>query len=236
MTSGAESRSPLDLLGALAVEEVDLTPSTRHLEIYTMEGLLGLMWHGARHATDVAVLLGGGMGGFLGPAGGLYHELGDGLAAAGMGVLRVDYRRPSRLESSLLDTVAAVDLAARSGAERFVFVGHSFGGAVAIQSALAVAGLTAGVVCLSTQSAGCEDAGRLDVPLLFLHGGSDRILGAENSHMVRAIAGRGEVEVLAGADHLLLEARQHVHERLAGWIPAQLDAHRARAGATTTQE
>ena len=41
-------RSPLELLEALAVEEVEIAPGLAHLEIYTMRGLLTLLWHGDR--------------------------------------------------------------------------------------------------------------------------------------------------------------------------------------------
>ena len=76
-----DPRSPLELLEALAVEEVEITPDLRHVEMYTMRGLLTLLWHGPRDATRVVVTGGGGMGGLLGPAGGLYHDLGDRFAA-----------------------------------------------------------------------------------------------------------------------------------------------------------
>ncbi len=42
-----EPRSPLELLEALAVEEVEIAPGLAHLEVYTMRGLLTLLWHGA---------------------------------------------------------------------------------------------------------------------------------------------------------------------------------------------
>ena len=45
-----DPRSPLELLEALAVEEVEIGPGLAHLEAYTMRGLLTLMWHGARDA------------------------------------------------------------------------------------------------------------------------------------------------------------------------------------------
>ncbi|MGZ4797860.1 MAG: hypothetical protein ACXV8T_18380, partial [Acidimicrobiia bacterium] len=76
------ARSPLELLEALGVEEVEIMPGLAHLEIYTMRGLLTILWHGPRDAADVVVMSGGGMGGLLGPADGLYHDLGVHLAVA----------------------------------------------------------------------------------------------------------------------------------------------------------
>src|SRR4051812_8133865 len=60
-------RSPLDLLQALGAQEHAVTAALRHVEVYTMEGLLTLLWHGDRDASDVLVTCGGGMGGLLGP-------------------------------------------------------------------------------------------------------------------------------------------------------------------------
>ena len=123
--------SPLDLLEALTVQEVEIAPDLRHLEIYTMRGLLTLLWHGPVDATDVLVTCGGGMGSLLGPAEGLYHDLGVALAARGIGTVRVGYRKPNDLPRCVHDVAAAADLAGRRGARRFVVMGHSFGGAVA---------------------------------------------------------------------------------------------------------
>src|SRR5207342_1484109 len=89
VTVVTEPRSPLELLEALAVEEVEVTPGLRHLEVYTLRGLLTLLWHGPRDARDVVVTCGGGMGSLLGPADALYHDLGTTLAARGIATLRV---------------------------------------------------------------------------------------------------------------------------------------------------
>ena len=76
----------------------------------------------------------------------------------------------------------------RNGAERFAILGHSFGGAVAIQAGCTFPAVTAGIVTYATQSGGCEEAGRLGrVPLLLLHGERDSILGPENSMMVTTL-------------------------------------------------
>src|SRR4029079_3278593 len=56
-----EPSSPLELLEALGVEEVEIAPGLAHLEIYTMRGLLSVLWHGPRDARDVVVMCGGGM-------------------------------------------------------------------------------------------------------------------------------------------------------------------------------
>jgi pimeloyl-ACP methyl ester carboxylesterase len=214
-----DPRSPLDLLEALTVQEVEIAPDFRHLEIYTMRGLLTLLWHGPVDANDVLVTCGGGMGSLLGPAEGLYHDLGVSLAALGIGTVRVGYRKPNDLPRCVHDVAAAADLAGRRGARRFVVMGHSFGGAVAIQVGAVLGTHCAGVVTLSTQSAGCEVAAELgDTLLLLVHGTNDEILPPETSAVVQMLAGHGEVVLLPGSGHLLTEAAGELRERLGAWI------------------
>jgi hypothetical protein len=164
------------------------------------------------------------MGGLLGPASGLYQDLGVDFAERGIATLRVSYRRPNDFETCVHDALAAADLAARRGARRFVTVGHSFGGAVAVQLGMAMGEFTAGVVTLSTQSAGCEDAEGLEgVPLLLFHGEQDSILPPFASQVVHQLAGGdGELVLLPGIDHLLVGAEAVLRERLSSWIPERL--------------
>ena len=159
------------------------------------------------------------MGGLLGPANGLYHALGETMAARGIGTVRVGYRKPNDLSRCVLDVAAVGDLASRSGARHFVTVGHSFGGAVAVQAGIVLGEHCRGVVTLSTQSAGCEHASELgDTPLLLLHGTDDEILPAETSAVVQMLAGHGEVVLLAGTGHLLTQSADEVRERVTAWI------------------
>ncbi|HZR13566.1 MAG TPA: hypothetical protein VFC33_09960 [Acidimicrobiia bacterium] len=132
------------------------------------------------------------------------------------------YRRPGDLGRCVHDLAAAAQLAAGDGARRFVAVGHSFGGAVAIQTAIVLGGLVAGVVTLATQSAGCETAEELgDTPLLLVHGEHDELLPPETSLVVRELAGHGEVALLPMTGHLLRESGDEVRALLREWIPAR---------------
>ena len=218
--------SPLDRLGALAMQSVPVDGELDHLELYTMEGLLTILWHGPADAEGVVVCVGGAMGGLLGPDGGLFHRLGRELAAQGLGVLRVGYRRPNDLERCVHDTLAAMELAARHGARRFVTMGHSFGGAVAVQAAAHLDSASVpGVVTLATQSAGCEPVETLsDRSLLYFHGTNDQILPHHASEMVRMLAEAGELVLLDGADHMLRPAGDRVLARLLDHLPAVLAA------------
>lgn len=222
---------PPDGVQVLARQQARLAPDIVHHEWYTMSGLLTMIWHGAPDAERVVVACGGAMGGLLGPADGLYQRLGEALAADGIAMIRVSYRRPNDLPACVDDLLVAAATAARQGARRVVTIGHSFGGAVAVQGGIGMGPTCAGVVTLSTQSAGCEQADLLgDTPLLLLHGDSDRILPPMASEAVHQLAGgRGELVILPGADHLLAEAAAEVEERLVDWIPARLAD--AQAGA-----
>lgn len=223
------ARSPLELLGALTKADAHLDDTTRLVEIYTLEGLLQIWWFGQPGARDVALLCGGAMGGLTGPGRSLYPTLGTALARQGRAAMAIDYRTPGDLGRCLLDVCAAADLAMRNGAERFVLLGHSFGGAVAIQAAGTFPGATAGVITYATQSAGCEEAGRMgDAPLLLLHGERDSILGPENSLMVQALAGHGDVRTFPDADHLLVEVADEIEDLTIGWVNARFDDHETR--------
>jgi predicted esterase len=223
--TGATGGRPLDVLDVLATQEVEVTDGFRHVELFTMTGLLTMLWHGDQRAERVVLMCGGAMGGLLGPADGLFHDLGVAFAAEGIGAIRVGYRRPNDLTACTVDVAAAADLVLRATGDRarFVTVGHSFGGAVARRAALAIPEAVVGVVGLSTQSAGWEDAAGLDGrPLLLLHGDADELLPALCSEVAASLAGGGEVVVLPGAGHLLREAGDEVRTRLREWIPKVL--------------
>jgi pimeloyl-ACP methyl ester carboxylesterase len=220
-------RTPLDALGVLARQDVELAPGLRHHEVYTRQGLLTLLWHeppaGVAAVDAALVLCGGAMGGLLGPAGGLYQRLGETWAGRGVAVLRVSYRLANDLDTCCLDVAAAVQLAVGTGAERVVVMGHSFGGAVAVRVGVGLQPLVAGIVTFATQSAGCEVAGDLGgTPLLMFHGERDEILPLHASEMVQMIAGTGELIRLPGDGHLLAKSEEVVWARLEEWLPAVL--------------
>ncbi len=215
-------------LRVIAVQEVDLAPRLRHVEIYTASGLVTFLWHGSADAENVVLMGGGAMGGLLGPSNGFYQDLGVALTSnpdANTAVIRVGYRRPNDLPSCIGDVAAAGMLAERNGAQRFITVGHSFGGAVAIGAALdpsPIAESVVGVVTLATQSAGCENAaGLVGRPMLMLHGDADEILPAWSSEIVKEIAGGyAELRILHGAGHLLSEngADEVLRSAIPPWI------------------
>jgi len=214
--------SPFDAIRPIGSQQVEVAPGLVHHEVFCMGGLLTMLWHGTGDEAGVVVALGGAMGGMLGPADGLYHDLGVALLEHGIATIRIGYRRPNDLDECLLDVLAVLQLAAARGATKAITMGHSFGGAPAIQAAVVADDLVAGVVTLATQSAGCEVADRLvGRPVLCFHGDRDQILPAVCSELVAGLAG-GELVVLPGADHLLASAGEQLRTRLLDWIPAVL--------------
>ena len=220
----AKFPEPLGSLGVIRRQHVRLTPDILHEEIYCWDGLLTLYRHGPAGCRNVLLTCGGALGGTLGPANSLYYDLANRLNADhSVASIRVGYRRPNDLDACTQDMIAAAEVAATDGAEQFVVLGHSFGGAVAIQTGVLLADYAAGVVTLATQSAGCEDGDRLvGVPTLHLHGDRDEVLPHFASEMVQMITG-GELVILAGATHGLGEAAEELRTRLMTWIPERFN-------------
>ncbi len=204
-----------------------MTASLLHREVYTSRGLLTVFRHqpvsGAQAQPAAIVACGGAMGGVLGPGHGLYQRLGERWAERGVEFVRIGYREPNNLDLCAHDLACGVELARDAGAERIVVMGHSFGGAVAVRTAVIMPVSVVGVVTFATQSAGCEVAGALaGRPLLLFHGDRDELLPPEASHVVAAIAGHGEVEILPGDGHLLARSDDVIAERLDAWLPPVL--------------
>jgi len=214
-----DGSTPLGQIGVLAVQDVRVKDGMRHLELFTRGGLLTVLWHGPQDAEHALVACGGAMGGLLGPSNGLFQFLGDVLAERGIATLRVSYRRPNDLDACVLDAGAACEMAIAEGARSLVVMGHSFGGAVAINCAAYVGPLARGVVTLATQSAGCEIAPAIaDKELLLVHGGRDEILPVWASEVVKEMAGTGELIVHPSAGHLLLECEHELKSSLPQWV------------------
>lgn len=214
-------QTPLEMLGVIASQQATLSSTLRQVELYTMRGLLSLLWHEpAGIARNVGVvMMGGAMGGTLGPGDGLYHALGQSLAEKDIPSIRMSYRKPNDLDRCCVDAAAAVQLLVGSGADSVVLMGHSFGGAVAVRVGVGLSEMVGGVVTFATQSAGCEVAGGLQgKPLLMFHGDSDSILPVEASEVVRAMAGTGDLHIMEGDDHLLARSHDDMLAILEPWL------------------
>ena len=72
--SNDDGMSPLRELHVIASQQVSVTDDLDHCELYTMKGLLTILWHGNPEADQVVLMGGGAMGGLLGPADGLAFD------------------------------------------------------------------------------------------------------------------------------------------------------------------
>ena len=101
-----------------------------------MRGLLTLLWHGPRDARDVVrhVRRRDGRPARPGRRPLPRRSAASSPTTHGIATMRVGYRKPNDLSRCVHDVAAAADLASRSGARGFVVIGHSFGGAVAVQA------------------------------------------------------------------------------------------------------
>lgn len=217
---GGDMQTPLDVLGIMASQQAMLAPGLRHIEMYTMRGLLGILWHEpVGDARDVGVvMMGGAMGGLMGPGDALYNRLGEDLSARGIPAMRISWRKPNDMDACCVDAAAAVQMMVGTGCDRVILMGHSFGGAVAVRVAVGLSAMVTGVVTFATQSAGCEVAGGLHGrPLLMFHGDRDEILPVEASEVVRAIAGSGELRIMPGDGHLLTKSHDVMREEVNAW-------------------
>ena len=200
---------PLDLLEALARQEVVVSPTFRHLEVFTMRGLLTVLWHGDPDAEAAVVLGGGAMGGLLGPADGFYHWLGEELAPAGAASGCSGSAGAGRTTSTSARSTCSPSPTWPPGP---VPSGSSPAGTASAAPSPSVrpwrwATGAAASSRFATQSAGCEEAGGLTAPLLAYHGDRDEILPLVSSQVVGSlVGGPSEVIVCEGAGHLLSEA------------------------------
>ena len=219
-----DPRAPLELLEALTVEEVEIAPQFRHLEIYTLRGLLTLLWHGPTDAEEVLLTCGGGMGSLLGPADApLPPPRRDSSRTVGS--------EPSgsvtanRTISPGACTTSPRPQTWRDGAVRAGLSSWDTRSEVRSRSRPAPCSASiAGAWSRSRPSR--RDARSLselrETPLLLFHGTADEILPPETSAVVQALAGHGGIVLLPGAGHLLSEAADEIRERLTEWIPARL--------------
>lgn len=226
-------QTPLDMLGIMGSQQAMLSPGLRHIELYARRGLLGILWHEpAGQTRNVGVvMMGGAMGGLMGPGDALYHVLGEDFARRGIPAMRISYRSPNDLDACCVDAAAAVQMLVGTGCDQVILMGHSFGGAVAVRVAVGLPAMVCGVVTFATQSAGCEVAAGLQGrPFLLFHGDRDEILPLEASQIVREMAGCGELRVLPGDGHLLSKSHDIMREETNAWCDAVVMTLESRGG------
>jgi len=160
----------------------------------------------------------GAIGGYDGPSM-LYPRLGLEMPRRGFTIARLDYREPNEFGECLVDAMAALTFLGGIGHERVALIGHSFGGAVAINAGTLSPKVTT-VIALSSQLAGAHVAGELaPKPLLLIHGGADTILSHESSEALYERAGEPKtIRILPGVGHGLSEAQDEVFRLVSDWL------------------
>lgn len=197
------------------------------LSLESSRGEIHCRYHRPAGTPHGAVLLVGGTdGGLDGPADSIYAALAERLADDGIAGLRLDFRlhtAPGVLGEAIHDVFHGLDYLAKEGITRVGLVGHSFGGAVVIATALQRSEVAA-VVTLSTQTAGVEGVQRLAPrPLLLVHGSADDRLPPACSEYVYAMAREPkELVIFKGARHSLRQCRGELLELLAQWLLREL--------------
>ncbi len=214
----------------LAIRSVRLREAEGGYEavIGTSRGELPSRFLVAEGQPGAAVFLSGALGGTLGPARGLWPELGEALVALGVSAFIIGYRCPGEFAECVLDALTAVSFLRAVGARRIALVGHSFGGAVAIKAGVLQPAVAA-VAALSSQMYGTSEVAELAPrPLLLVHGTEDAVIEHVASEMVYALAREPKrLVLLPAAGHSLESSREELRDLLRGWLVEQLVTPRA---------
>ncbi len=217
-----DPRSPLELLEALTVQEVEIAdgfaaPRDLH-DARAADAALARPRRCDRRASSRAAA---GWAACSDRPTASTTTSASGSPRDGIATVRVGYRKPNDLSRCVHDVAAAADLAGRRGARRFVTMGHSFGGAVAVQAGAVLGTHCRGVVTLSTQSAGCEDARgarRHSPAALPRHRRRDPAAGDERGRADARRARRGRAAPGRRAPAVANRPRE-LRDRLSTWIP-----------------
>src|SRR5215472_7200765 len=141
-------------LRIVGVEQRNEVDGAHHLTIHTTRGPLPMIFHPSEPLTRAALCVSGASGGFIGP-GKLYESLGAELPKDRIAIARIDYREPNEFGECLLDAMAGLSFLRGVGCQRAALIGHSFGGAVAINAGT-LSPIVATVIALSSQLAGAH--------------------------------------------------------------------------------
>ena len=200
------------------VEPGDEIAGARKITIVTTRGPIPVVLHAAAEKGRAALCVSGAIGGFDGPAM-LYPRLGLKMPHDNITIARLDYRSPGEFGECLVDAMAALTFLGGIGHERVALIGHSFGGAVAINAGT-LSPIVTTVVALSSQLAGAHVAGELaPKPLLLIHGNADTILSHESSQALYDRAAEPKtLKILPGVGHRLSEAADEVFDLVSDWI------------------
>ena len=210
-------------LRIVGIEEDDALQGARRLKLKTTRGEIALIMHPSENPERAALCLSGALGGFDGPAG-LYSGLGSTLPPSGITIVRLNYRVPDEFGECVLDTLAGLSFLTAMRCRRAALVGHSFGGAVAINAGT-LSPLVSTVIAISSQLFGAHVVDELAPrPLLLLHGTADSILPHQCSEQIYQRAHEPKaLRLFPGADHRFTNAGDALIAVVREWIQKYLD-------------
>nr|WP_303714876.1 dienelactone hydrolase family protein [Methanoculleus marisnigri] len=190
------------------------------VEIETDRGTTTCRYYEAEGARNGVVMVGGTGGGFDTPGRDLYPRLAKDLSDDRISTLRIQYRHPTNLVESAVDTVLGTRYLESQGVSAVGLVGHSLGGAVVIQAAASDPAVRV-VVTIATQASGTEPvaglAGR--AAILLIHGDADRVLAHRSSEEVyRRAREPRRLVVYEGAGHTLDEVAESLYVDVKAWL------------------
>ncbi len=199
-----------------------LESGQEQVTLATAHGDIQCVFH--RADGDRAVIwLCGALGGLDGPSFGIFRMLAEQMTGDGISSLRLHYRYPGWFDECVEDVLTGVDYLKSQGKKKIALVGHSFGGAVAIQAGTQSPEVAA-VVGLASQTAGARNAGALAPrPLLLIHGERDRNLPADCSRIIYQWAKHPkELYILKNNGHFLREAHEQLLTQVREWLVKKL--------------
>jgi alpha/beta superfamily hydrolase len=190
----------------------------KHVVISTTDGNIECIFHNAGGARGV-IWLCGALGGFDGPSFGIFKILSERMVTDGFSSLRLHYRYPGDFEECVQDVLTGIDFLKQKRIDKVAIVGHSFGGAVAIQAGTISREVKA-VVGLASQTYGAQRVAELAPrPLLLIHGERDRNLSVDCSKYIYQWAEEPkELRILKNNGHFLREAHQELLIQIRDWL------------------
>jgi len=205
-------------LRILGVTPGDEIAGARKLTLNTSRGPIPFLLHASTEAGRAVLCICGAIGGFDGPAR-LYAQLGLDMPHRGFTILRLNYRAPNDFTECLLDTMAGVTFLKGMHHSRTILIGHSFGGAVAVNAGT-LSPEVSGVIAISSQLAGAHVVGELAPrPILLIHGTGDTVLSHQCSEVLYKRAAEPKtLKLFPGAGHRLTEVADELAELVTNWI------------------
>jgi len=205
-----------DLTLAITGVEAERDPEgTFQVTLHTTRGDIPCLFTPCEGEPGVVVFLSGAMGGFDGPADGIYKRLATRLVPRGLSSLRLSYREPGEFGECVIDVLGALSFLKGLGGGPVVLVGHSFGGAVVIKAGELSPAVIA-VAALSSQRYGTSTVENLAPrPLLIIHGTDDTVLMPAASEDIYERARQPKrLALFVGSGHALMECRDELTDML----------------------